>query len=387
MNNECSPEEVDEIVSWLTANENQLLSANLIRSEIENPISSDSEKIDEDLKARLEKRLQQILDAEGSVFLPPKESIIRRYRWWAVAASLILLLGLTAYFMFRSDKTGRDQEQPVLAKNVNDPAPGKDGAILTLGDGRQIVLDSLGNGVIATQGNVEVKLNDGRIEYDETTAANNSTAISYNSISTPRGRQYQVVLPDGTRVWLNAASSLSYPTAFTGNERKVSITGEAYFAVAKDRNKPFRVKINDSTEVEVLGTEFNANAYQDESAISITLLEGSLNVWHNAEKELLKPGQQARIVNGLKISDEVDLAQVTAWKDGRFEFGESTDIKAIMRQISRWYDVDIEFRENFNQSFGGNISRHVNISRVLEKMEMTGRVHFTIEDRKVIVSR
>lgn len=386
MDNECSPEEVDEIISWLAANENHHLSASLIRQEIENhQIDAEKNKADEALNARLEKRLQKILQAEEPVFPVQKVSIFQRYRRWAAAAVIMLSVGLSVYFGLQTKKENQDQAQ--ITRVISDPAPGKDGAILTLDDGRRIVLDSLAGGVIATQGNMEVKLNNGKISYNETAIAGNSTTTSYNNISTPRGRQYQIVLPDGSGVWLNAASSLTYPTAFTGNEREVSVTGEAYFAVAKDRSRPFRVRINDSTQIEVLGTEFNISAYADESDIRVTLVEGSLNVSVNAEKKLLKPGQQAFTADGLKISDEVDLAQVTAWKNGKFEFGESTDIKSIMRQISRWYDVDIEYTENFNQGFGGNISRHVNISKVLEKMEMTGRVHFKIENKKVIVSR
>lgn len=382
MNNECSPQEVDQIVSWLAAHENRSSSENLIRRLMAKPIKAD--EINEDVRGRLEKRLQDILQSKTPVFVIEQKSLVRRYRWWAAASAIIIFLGTGAYFWLQPK--GKIQ-QIAETKILNDAFPGKSGAILTLSDGQQIELDNLGNGIIATQGNMEIRMKDGRVVYNEKEAATPVVAISYNTVTTPRGRQYQIVLPDGTNVWLNAASSLTYPTAFIGKERKIEITGEAYLEVAKNTDMPFKVKVNDATEVEVLGTHFNVNAYKDEVSINITLLEGTVKVSLNNKTRLLKPGQQAQITGELNVVQGIDLKQVVAWKEGRFEFGERTDLKNIMRQISRWYDVDVEFRENFDQSFGGSISRHVNISKVLEKLEMTGRVHFTINGRKVIVSK
>jgi transmembrane sensor len=199
-------------------------------------------------------------------------SFLRRY--W-VAASVLLLLGLGAYLWYQDNS----QPQSLTSDNKNLPKnilPGRDGAILTLADGRQVVLDSLGNGVIAMQSGTEVVLQDGQLAYDPTEST--SGEVAYNTMSTPKGRQFSLRLPDGTRVWLNAASSIRYPTTFVGTERKVELLGEAYFEVTKNINMPFRVNVNNRAQVEVLGTSFNVNAYEDEANISATLLEGSVKV-------------------------------------------------------------------------------------------------------------
>jgi ferric-dicitrate binding protein FerR (iron transport regulator) len=208
----------------------------------------------------------------------------------------------------------------------------------------------------------------------------------YNTISTPKGGQYQVTLSDGSKVWLNAASSLRFPATFSGKERKVELTGEGYFEVAHNKKMPFHVTVND-LDVEVLGTHFNINAYADESAIKTTLLEGSVKVVKGNETKIIEPGEQASVTTSedeINVKQQVDLEQVVAWKNGIFQF-ERADIESVMRQISRWYDIDVDYHGRVSEHFGGTISRDVNISDVLKMLEMTGGVNFKIDGKKVIV--
>jgi ferric-dicitrate binding protein FerR (iron transport regulator) len=216
-------------------------------------------------------------------------------------------------------------------------------------------------------------------------------AAFYNTITTPRGGQYQVTLSDGTKVWLNAASSIRFPVLFTGNERKVEITGEAYFEVAKNVSKPFKVKTI-SSEVEVLGTHFNVNAYDDEAVAKTTLLEGLVKVsvpqtGGKLAARFLQPGQQSGITKDGRISvlNNADTEEAVAWKNGRFQF-RSADLKSILRQISRWYDVDVVYKGNVDLHFTGQLTRDDYVSKVFDKLALTGEVHFKIEGKKIIVS-
>jgi ferric-dicitrate binding protein FerR (iron transport regulator) len=206
-----------------------------------------------------------------------------------------------------------------------------------------------------------------------------------NTIQTPRGGQYQVILPDGTKVWLNAASSLTYPTAFTGGDRAVQLRGEAYFEVAGNKEKPFKVMVG-NMQVNVLGTHFNVMAYEDENAIQTTLLEGAVQVTNGGVSHLLKPGQEGRLdrsSDAFRLLD-VDADEAVAWKNGVFQFG-GISIETVMRQIVRWYDVDVEYQGRTNEHFRGTISRSANASEVFKMLELTGAVHFTIDGKKVIV--
>jgi len=277
--------------------------------------------------------------------------------------------------------------QKTTAKN--DIAPGGNHALLTLSNGTTIVLDDAKNGKLVDQGNMKVvKLDSGMLAYYNNNK-NDQTTV-YNTISTPRGGQYQVKLPDGTLVWLNSASSLKFPTTFAGAKREVELSGEAYFEVVKNKAMPFKVAIvtpsGDGGEVTVLGTHFNINAYNDETSINTTLLEGSVKFTAGFVEKLLHPGQQSVFNTSsqtVKVQS-VDVHQVIAWKDGFFEF-DNTDLATIMRQLSRWYDVDISYQTINNKGlFGGGISRKLNLSEVLHLLETNG-VQFKIEDRKVIV--
>jgi ferric-dicitrate binding protein FerR (iron transport regulator) len=214
----------------------------------------------------------------------------------------------------------------------------------------------------------------------------------YNAMTTPKGRQYQLELADGSKVWLNAASSITYPTAFTGNERKVTISGEAYFEISPDKTKPFKVSIDGKGEVEVLGTHFNINAYADEPTVNTTLLEGSVkirafnsNAGPEEKQKTLYPGQQARLNVGLVVVDSVNTGEVMAWKNGYFSFNGATT-EAIMRQVKRWYDAEIIYEGTVKEErFAGSVPRSANASKLLEVLELTKTVKFVIEDKKIIV--
>jgi ferric-dicitrate binding protein FerR (iron transport regulator) len=267
---------------------------------------------------------------------------------------------------------------------VKDLKPGSNKAMLVLADGSTILLDDSENGLLAMQGKTNIiKQQDGQITYKA--GAANATEMVYNTLSTPRGGQFKISLPDGTKVWLNASTTLKYPVEFLGKERKVEISGEAYFEVAKDPSKPFLVETNQEM-IEVLGTHFNVNNYGDEDLVKTTLLEGSINLKVDGGNSLLRPGQQAQLskTGNLKVTNYVDLEEIIAWKEGNFQFEDET-IKSIMRQIARWYDVDVEFRGQVNKRFGGVISRNVELSKVLNMLQMTGEVKLTIQGKKVIV--
>jgi len=318
--------------------------------------------------------------------VPPLQPKVRKMKWVKLAAAAVIVgaLAMGAYFYLAPrPEQSMATEQP----KKNDIAPPSvNKAILTLADGTKIELDSTGNGTLATQGSIKIiKQSTGEISY----AGSAEGVVSYNTLSVPRGsKPLNLVLSDGSKVWINVGSSLSYPTAFTGSKRKVKITGEAYFEVVHNEKIPFIVQSGDLT-IKDLGTHFNVNTYEDESAERITLLQGSVSVKKNALSELLKPGQQARINNNsnndIKILNDVDIDEVMAWKDGKFIFDKNTDISAIMRQISRWYNVDIEYQGKTNQRFWGSISKNVNVSQVLKILETAGGIKFKVEGNKIIV--
>jgi transmembrane sensor len=311
---------------------------------------------------------------------------VLRMSWRLAAAAVILLvLGVSSYFLF-FDK-GVPQEPAVAEQPLhNDVPPGGDRAILTLANGEQILLDSA-QGTVGSEKGVKIINLKGKLDYT-TGAGENSSVTAYHTISTPRGGQYQLVLGDGTRVWLNAASSMRFPIAFSGQQRQVEITGEAYFEVAPNPGMPFVVKRGEA-EVKVLGTHFNVNAYEDEDNIKVTLLEGKVRVGQGKAVALLAPGQQAQVPHAssgaIKVASDVDLDKVVAWKNGKFQFGEAAEVEDVLRQLSRWYDVEFEYQGDIKGQIGGAISRNVPISQVLNLLEMTGVVTFQLEGKKVRV--
>ena len=313
----------------------------------------------------------------------------------AAAAVILILLSIGTYFIFSPKSPNQEiaKTAPSETKLKNDIAPGGNRAVLTLADGSSIVLDSASNGTISQQGNIKVqKLDNGLLAYSVNgqQVTENDEAF-FNTITTPRGGQYHVTLADGTKVWLNAASSIRFPVVFTGTERKVEITGEAYFEVAKNKAMPFKVKVN-SSEIEVLGTHFNVNAYNDEASIKTTLLEGMVKVSvpalaGNQSPKFLQPGQQAGINKEGKINvlDNADTEEAVAWMNGHFQF-KSADLKTILRQIARWYDVDVEYKGNANLHFTGQLTRNDSVSKVFKELALTGEVHFKIDGKRIIVS-
>lgn len=299
----------------------------------------------------------------------------------AVAATLLITLSLGFHFYFSgnpevmisndSNKVSRSQQ-----------SSNNDKAMLTLADGRTISLDAVENGEIAEQAGVKItKTKDGQLVYEGEAKEN-----ALNKIATPKGGQYQISLPDGTKVWLNAASSLSYPAAFIGKKREVNLLGEAYFEVASNKKMPFVVHSN-GQEVEVLGTHFNVNAYVDEPHIKTTLLEGRVKVKLNNSKAtvILEPGQQSfSVLDHLDVTT-INVAEVTAWKDGYFLF-QDEDIRAIMRKISRWYDVEVVYGAGVSTNkIGGKISRSKSLETVLKTLSKTDKFNFKLEGRRVTV--
>ncbi|MES2775173.1 MAG: FecR domain-containing protein [Bacteroidota bacterium] len=338
--------------------------------------------------------LQKIMEAKQPAKLVTLSPVPAKSMWRriAAAAAILLVVSTAAYFLFNR---GADNDKP-SSKNIakrykNDVMPGGNRATLTLGNGSTIVLDSAGNGTLAQQGNVQVvKLSNGELAY--TVNGVTTSEVFYNTMSTPRGGQYQLTLPDGTKVWLNAASSITYPTAFTGKERRVKITGEAYFEVmplmlpGREAKMPFKVSVNDGTEIEVLGTHFNINSYSDEALIKTTLLEGSVKVTHGSNSSLLQPGQQAQITKAgnLSMVPGADIEETMAWKNGRFIF-KNADIRTIMNQVARWYDVELSYEGNIADIFVAEMARDIPVSKLCMLLEQTERVHFLIEGKKITV--
>lgn len=308
---------------------------------------------------------------------PVEQPIVRSMlRWkWAAAAAVLVLIGTGVYF------ATRQPSQEVVVKVQQNIAPGKSGAVLTLADGSQVVLDSIKNGVVALQNGSKALLKNGQLFYEGEAEG----IVAYNTMSTPKGRQFQLQLPDGTQVWMNAASSIRYPTTFNGKERKVEVTGEVYFEIVKNEQMPFRVKAGNKADIEVLGTHFNVNAYDDEESLNATLLEGAIRVTKGTDKVILKPGQQARVEEHIKVIPDADIDKVMAWKNGFFNF-ENANLQEVMRQLQRWYDIEVVYEKGVpDMEFVGKMSKNINLADLLTILEKTN-VHFRLEEgRRLIV--
>lgn len=314
---------------------------------------------------------------------------LRRLRWVPAAAAAVVLLAVGAYWRWKPAAPS-----PVIiaaAPPQKDVAPGGNKAVLTLADGTELPLDSTASGALAQQGNTNIlQPAGGQLVY---ASSGTSAILQYNTLRTPRGGQFKVTLPDGTNVWLNAASSLRYPVAFKGKVRQVELTGEAYFEVARHAAMPFKVTVRtgqqtDSMEVAVLGTQFNIMAYADEAVVKTTLLEGAVKVSSKGNSRQLAPGQGAQLDKQqdlLTFQREANTEEAVAWKNGLMQL-EGKDIAAVMRMIARWYNVEVVFTAPVAAHFRGIIPRNVPVSQVLKILEMTGEVHFEIRDRQIIVS-
>lgn len=327
------------------------------------------------------------LIAEAQEHRPAVKLKKQRSSRWAAAAAVVLLLSTGLYFYLQHSKR---PEKVIVNHTENtvtqqDIRPGGNKAVLTLGNGTTIILDSAANGMVARQGGTRIlKLNNGQLAYNN--KGGGGQEVVYNTLTTPRGGKYQLTLPDGSEVWLNAASSIKFPTAFVGSMRQVQVSGEAYFEIAPHPSQPFEVTVG-NMKVQVLGTHFDVMAYPDEASIRTTLLQGSVKVLQGNAEVLLKPGQQAQ-VNGkgeINLVPGVDMDKAIAWKNGLFWF-DHEDIRSVMRQISRWYNVDVDIEGNIDQHFSGTLPRDVNVSKVFEVLEGTGGIHFKIEQQKIIVS-
>ncbi|MGF6847907.1 transmembrane sensor [Chitinophaga sp. W3I9] len=311
---------------------------------------------------------------------------LQRWRWAAAAAAIIFMAG--TFYWFQSQRpapAGFAGNAP-----VTDIAPGKNGAILKLADGSRIALDSLQNGVVATQNGTRILFDNGRLVYGPGGKENNE--VAYNIITTPNGRQFRVSLPDGTQVWLNAASSIRYPTVFEGKHRNVEITGEVYFEVAQNAQMPFQVTVPDNVRIEVLGTHFNVNAYANEESQHTTLLEGAVKVLSLKPQAsdlyrkgiVLRPGQQLQLSETPRVISNADIDKIMAWKNGLFDF-DGMDLKYAMKQIARWYDVEIVYKGAVPDiKFYGKISRNISLAGLIKGLNSTG-VHLNIEEGKRLV--
>lgn len=325
---------------------------------------------------------------------------IARMSWkrWTIAASLLLVISTAAWLVIRTNAPHPiiAQQPPVVAKDI--PA-GTDKAVLTLADGRKIALDSAANGQLARQGNAKVIKAGGQLKYSNEAGAAPGPAVAYNSISTPRGGQYQLVLQDGTKVWLNAATVFRFPAAFTGSERRVELSGEGYFEVARS-GKPFKVIVpagpsKPAEEIDVLGTHFNVMAYNEEPQSKTTLLEGKVSITsglrttNNEQRTtILSPGQQAQQASSgaVNVDGHADIEQAVAWKNGMQSFHDA-DIKTIMRQVSRWYDIDVAYKGDIPEiGLTGKIPRSISLKRLLEALELNSSLHFQLADGKVTVT-
>lgn len=304
--------------------------------------------------------------------------------WKVVAASIIVIVSCGVSFYY----SGQNNFNSIVSnRSENAIKPGGNNAVLILADGSKLDLNGISNGEIASQAGIKVvKSAEGQLIYTVEKNDEIGNRSLFNTIETPIGGQYRVNLPDGSRIWLNAASSLRYPVVFGTDERRVELVGEAYFEIAKDKTKPFRVVSNRQT-VEVLGTHFNVNSYEDEDNTKTTLLEGSVKVFTavNRKNVILKPGQQSQVnVGGINLK-EVDASDAAAWKDGYFVFN-AESIPSAMRKIARWYNLEISYEGNINdQDLAGSVSRFTDVSEVLKALELTGLVHFKIEGRKIKV--
>lgn len=304
----------------------------------------------------------------------------------AVAAVLLVLISITFYLIDKGDKNN----DASLAQDDQRILPGKDQAILTLADGRKIVLDTKASTLLEDdQTGIRIKKTaSGALVY-EVLASHPSSAQppGYNMIQTPRGSQYQVILPDGTHIWLNAGSFLKYPIAFIGPKRVVELSGEGYFEVAKNPDMPFIVHTA-GQQVEVLGTHFNISAYADGEPIKTTLLEGKVKVSQGREQLLMKPNQQiSNSGQRLTLANFPDAAETIAWKDGLFLFNHE-ELHSIMTKISRWYDVEVEYKDDLKgQFYSGTITKFASVNDVLRIMELTKSVRFRIQGRRIIVMK
>ncbi|MEO9021514.1 MAG: FecR domain-containing protein [Ginsengibacter sp.] len=386
LENKCSPEEIRTLLQYFNDGENEKFLKGLIHDQpVDSTFSDAATPITDAVFGKIKNAIASDLKKNQLRVIP-----FYRRSWFRLSAAAVLLFMIfsSAFYFYnhKSEKVIAQKRTNISAKDIQ---PGTNNAVLTLDDGTTIMLDSAANGTLAHQGNTKVQKINGEISYNKTGAGGKNSKPVYNTITTANGNEYQLILADGSKVWLNAASSIRFPAFFTGNERKVEITGEAYFEVAHDASKPFRVDFKDKEgrdgEIEVLGTHFNVNDYSDEENVKTTLLEGSVKISRMNQQQMLSPGEQAVLnSNSISFKKNVDVSQVVAWKDGFFAFN-NTDLQTIMRQVARWYNVDVNFEGKLSgEGYSGRISRAVPLSKFLKVLELNG-LNVRTEGRKVTV--
>jgi len=386
LENKCSPEELKLLFREFDIEDNEELLRSLIIQELENEqeISSFTKEELENSLTGTFNAIKAKLDSEKINEVAPVVPLMKR-NWFRLAAAAVFVLAVIGAYLLVNQ---HPVELPVANNQhqTNDILPGGNKAVLTLSNRSDINLENVSNGTIVTEGGTKIsKLNDGQLVYN--ILEEKPTQVLYNTVTTPRGGQYQLLLSDGSKVWLNSASSIRFPVSFTGNIRRIEVTGEAYFQVAKNPFIPFKVDVDGKNEVEVLGTHFNINSYADEGSIKTTLLEGSVKVTSlkTGESKLIIPGQQAQSnTNGQIAISKADLDKVMAWKNGYFNF-DGADTRMVMQLISRWYDVDVVYEGDIPQKeFGGDMEKNLNLSQVLKSLEKND-LHCRLEGKKLIV--
>lgn len=364
-NNTITPEEKEKLDNWY-------------QEHSEEQLTWTKDNNEEALRERL---FRNILIKNGNYKLRKMQLSKTVYKY---AATVLVVVAFGIWF-FLNNKDVDIKTETVVQSTINID-PGKETATLVLGDGTELQLDTVSNGLISTNDAVEINKTGAAVNYqNEQSLKDEKQPVKYNTIYTNRGNQFQIILADGTKVWLNSESSIRYPTQFNGNTREVELTGEAYFEVVKNKQQPFYVNAK-GIEVEVLGTHFNVNAYADEPFIKTTLVEGSVKVSRKDNSVLVSPGEQAMAANsetGIKVL-KVDVQQVLAWQQGFFEFT-NISLPEIMRQISRWYNIDIKLEDGkYNERFGGRISKNLNLEKVLELLRTSG-IEFEMKEDRVLV--
>ncbi|SFG61985.1 FecR family protein [Pedobacter insulae] len=347
----------------------------------------DSQPVEQSFSALQSALLYQQIIADSRFKAEPKKTGTRKlvYSLMGAAAALIIVASITLLKYNNREKTA-EQKTDLAAAAI---APGSNKAVLTLANGKKIVLTDLENGLVLEQNGIKItKTKDGQLVYDASAADAGSTTETpaYNTVQTPLGGQYKIILPDGTHVWLNANSSLKYPASFDlAADREVSLTGEGYFEVAHNKQKPFFVNTN-GQRLKVLGTHFNVNAYADEPQTVTTLIEGSVAVTANEEQQILKPGEQTLLdQDGLSVG-QADIEAALAWKNGYFILKDE-ELGSIMRKIARWYNVEVVFTQESlkKKTLGGATPRSENLDEVIRKFELTGNIHFKVAGRRITV--
>ena len=382
-NDAATAEELGELQQFLDNAENMELFTELVADSL---MKHKNPSADANAYATLSQQVLQIDKGnnETKTIIKPIHRVhfMRRWGW---AAAIIILIGAGTYLWTTNQKNANN----VIIAKTTTIAPGSDGAILTLANGSQVLLDSIKNDVVALQGGVTARVINGTLVYQ----GEGNEAV-YNIMSTPKGRQFQLVLPDGTRVWLNSASSIRYPTVFSGKERSVEISGEAYFEVAKNTAMPFRVNANRQADIEVLGTHFNINAYENERSLNTTLLEGAIAVYSvagasvNRAKTIIKPGQQAIIDRQapaiIAVMDHANIEQIMAWKNGLFNF-DGARLEDVLKQLERWYDIEVLYNKPLpDVELAGEMTRGVTLNDLLIVLEKLN-IHTKLEGRKLII--